>query len=134
MLTVAATAEDRANSFRMFSAIIPCRSSRDTGHKHRKFIATKTADHVCSAQVSARDVHQILQRLIASTMAVPIIDRFQVVEIKNGNVAGVPGRSGLFDRKIQRFGETLPPQRAGRCKVACEFAEPMAVAMQPMKG
>ena len=62
-----------------------CRLSRDAGHKHRKFVATKTADHVCSAQVSARDFYQVLQRLIASAVAVPIIDRFQVVEIKNGN-------------------------------------------------
>jgi hypothetical protein len=35
--------------------------------------------------VNARNLHQILQRLITSAMAVQIIDRFQVVEIKNGN-------------------------------------------------
>jgi hypothetical protein len=53
-----------------------CHRSRDTGHKNRKFIATETADHVCTAQVSACDVHQVLQRLIASAVTVPIIDRF----------------------------------------------------------
>jgi hypothetical protein len=63
-----------------------CRSSRDTGHKDRKFIATETADHVCSAYASTGDVHQVLQRLIANVMTVAIIDRFEIIDIENGNI------------------------------------------------
>jgi hypothetical protein len=69
------------NVFRNYA----CRLSRDASHKQHKFIATDASDHVCSAQVSPRDLYQILQRPVANVVAVSIIDRFQVVKIKDRN-------------------------------------------------
>ena len=84
MLTVAA----RAGSCKFVPNALrdcACRRSRDTGHKNRKLIASKTADHVCGAQVSARNLHQVPQRLVTNPMAVLIVDQLEFVEIKNGD-------------------------------------------------